>query len=67
MLRAIAVAALAVAIAVVVLSRAHLPGNFLEPALLALVGTLFLVSARTNASDEEKPESVRVLREAEVR
>lgn len=65
MLRAIAVAALAVTIAVVVLSRAHLPGNFLEPALLALVGTLFLVSARTTSPDEEKPAAIRVLREAQ--
>jgi len=65
--RAIAVAALALAIAIAVFSRAHLPGTFLEPALLALVGTFLLVAARFASPGEQKNGDVPVLREAKTR
>ena len=65
--RAIAVAALALAIAIAVFSRAHVAGTFLEPALLALVGTFLLVAARFASPGEQKDGDVPVLREAKPR
>ena len=64
--RAIATAAFVIAIATVVLLRAHLPGLFVEPALLAVVGAFFLLAARITAA-EEKAQGAPVLRESASR
>ena len=65
--RAIAVAALALGIAIGVFNRAHVPGTFLEPALLALVGTFLLVAARFASPGEPKDDEVPLWREAKTR
>ena len=69
MRRAIASAIFAVAVAVFVLSRANV-GSLFEPALLAVLGSFFLVAARIatpSADDDVQHAELKVLREIQGR
>ena len=64
--RSITAAVFAVILATAILLRAHLPGLFVEPTLLALIGAFFLIAARLTSA-EEKAKHAPGLREAESR
>ncbi|GAC1341265.1 MAG: hypothetical protein NVSMB23_12590 [Myxococcales bacterium] len=67
--RAIASAMIAIAVAAFALSRGNVFGSFFEPALLAVLGSFFLVAARiaTPAADDDAHADLKVLREVQGR
>jgi hypothetical protein len=65
--RAIVVAAFAVALSFFLLQRTQLLGAFYEPALLAGVGSFFLIAAHFATGAEKREHPVGMLNEAESR